>query len=298
MLNKKIFATLALGLLSAPLFAKGTMGIEWVSNDTILYALYFLIVILILMVYMLGKTLNHINSHFSEDGDTSKKSSVWGQLFQVNSVSTDKDMMLDHEYDGIRELGNPPPPWFMFLFYGTIVIAAIYFYRFSISGDGPTQMEEYITEVQDAEAAKKAALAAAPAAGPDITASTVVFSDDAAAAGAGKILFNGKCKVCHGAGGMGIQGVGPNLSDEFWIHGGSASSIFSTIENGVSGKMVPWKGLLTGKQISDVIAYIHALDAVDESAGGKGPEGKKYVPELEQVAPSDATSTESSDTAS
>lgn len=297
MSTKKLLSTLILVLLSAPIFAKGTMDIEWITNTSILYALYALIVVLILMIFLLGKTLNHLNDHFTKDQAPESRRSIWEQIFQVRAVSTDKDMMLDHEYDGIRELGNPAPPWFMFLFYGTIVIAAIYFYRFEISGAGPGQIEEYETEMAEAADLKAAAAAqTAATAGPEITAETVTFSDDAAAISAGKLVFNSNCKVCHGDKGMGMAQVGPNLTDEYWIHGGSPKDLFTTIENGVSGKMTPWKGILTGKQISDVIAYLHAQDYIDEDQGGKAPEGQKYEPAAETPEPEteEADSTASS----
>lgn len=280
MLNKRIITLLALGLFSTPLFAQSAMDIEWVSNTTILYALYFLIVVLVVLVFLLFKTLNHLTNYFNKDDAPETRRSFWEQIFQVKAISTDKDMMLDHEYDGIRELDNPPPPWFMFLFYGTILFGAIYFYRFSIAGTGPTQVEEYQAEVTAAEEAKKAAMATNVDAGPAITATTVAFSTEASALTSGKQLFNANCKVCHGDAG-GMKGVGPNLTDEYWIHGGSPSDIFTTIENGVSGKMTPWKGILTGKQIQDVMSYFNSLDYIAEDAGGQPPQGEKYVPSEE-----------------
>jgi|GEM_PF-3486451 len=290
MLNKKLLATLALGLVSVPIFAEGTMDIEWVTNNTVTYALYFLIVVLIIMVFMLAKTMSHISDHFNQDQPEARQSFM-EKLFQVKSVSTDKDMMLDHEYDGIKELGNPPPPWFMFLFYGTILFAVIYFYRFSISGAGPTQVEEYETEMAEAQAAKDAAKADVVAtAGPMPTAETVEFVTDAAALKSGKTLFNTNCKVCHGEGG-GQPGVGPNLTDEYWIHGGSPADIFNTIENGISGKMTAWKGNLDGNQIQSIMSYINSLDLIDESQGGVAPAGEKYEPAAaEPEAPAEETS--------
>jgi cytochrome c oxidase cbb3-type subunit 3 len=294
MSTKKLLSTLTLVLVSAPIFAESAMDFEWVSNKSILYALYALIVVLILMVILLGKTLGHLTEHFSKDVAPENRRTIWEQIFQVKSVSTDKDMMLDHEYDGIRELGNPAPPWFMFLFYGTILFAVVYIYRYQISGSGPTQLEEYETEMAEAEQIKAAATATAAAtAGPDITAETVTFTDDAEAVKGGKLVFNTNCKVCHADKGMGMAGVGPNLTDEFWIHGGSAKDVFTTIENGVSGKMTPWKGILTGKQISDVMAYVYAQDVITEDQGGKAPEGQKYTPEAEpeatEASPADTT---------
>jgi cytochrome c oxidase cbb3-type subunit 3 len=291
---KSILAVLAISLPFASM-AQGVMETSWVSDKVLLYALYFIIAMLLFFVLVLYRIMNHmrnyLNGAFDKEEDTSNQFSGIERFLQLKPLSSDKDTVIaNHDYDGIQELDNPPPPWFMFLFYGTVLFAVIYISGYLITKNWPSQMEEYETEMAIAEEAKKASLEAA---GNAIDESNVVASTDAADIAAGKAIFIGKCEVCHLAGGIGQ--TGPNLTDDFWIHGGSDADIFKVIKYGVVEKgMVAWKDQLLPKMMQDVVSYIQSLEYVGPENGGKAPEGEKYE-KVKTQAPTTDTQIEATD---
>ena len=178
----------------------------------------------------------------------------------------------------------------MFLFYGCVVIAVIYMGRFLLSDYGYTQEDEYIAEVQAAEAQQNANVASEDL---NIDESNIVALTEASALGAGKKIYIQNCKVCHGDGGKGMTGSGPNLTDEYWKHGGGAQNVFKTIKYGVIEKgMASWKETLNPKKMQEVTSYILSLAGTNPE-GAKAPEGEKWVPkESANAALADSTSGE------
>jgi cytochrome c oxidase cbb3-type subunit 3 len=173
----------------------------------------------------------------------------------------------------------------MYLFYGTIVIATIYFIRFTVIGSGPTQHEEYLAEVKAADIAHEAFLKKAAY---SVDESNVVKSTDANDLAEGKKIFLTKCNACHGNAGQG--GVGPNMTDEYWIHGGDIKDLFKTIKYGVIEKgMQSWQKDLNPIMMQQVASYILTLQGTNP-ADGKAPQGEKYVPG--GAAPKDTTATQ------
>jgi len=274
------------------------METPWITNTALLYSFYVIIAVLLLISLLLFRVMNHMQKYIAgELGEESpevaeeqiNKFRGIERFLQLKPLSSDKDTVLeDHDYDGIRELDNPPPPWFMFLFYGTILFAIVYLTGYTWTGSWPNQEEEYQAQVEEAEALRAEALAASEA---SIDESNVVASTDATDIAAGKAIFVSKCVVCHLDGGKGM--TGPNLTDEYWVHGGSDAEIFKTIKYGVVEKgMISWQDQLTPKMMQDVVSYIQALDYVSPEDGGKAPEGEKYEPE-DAATPSDAENTAS-----
>jgi cytochrome c oxidase cbb3-type subunit III len=203
-------------------------------------------------------------------------------------MAQERDELLDHEYDGIREYDNPLPRWWLGLFYATIVFAAIYvpYYLF---GFGPTEAQMYQQELAEARqlypqqaamatapaapAAPGAPAAAAPAAGPaGIADPSVVGNAQAIAAGAA--VFKANCTPCHGEHGQGI--IGPNLTDNFWLHGNRFEDIVHTIYNGVPDKgMISWKSTLNPQKINEVAAYVMSIHG-SNPPNPKPPQGQEY----------------------
>lgn len=189
-------------------------------------------------------------------------------------MTKEETILLDHEYDGIKELDNNLPPWWKNLFYLTIIFAVGYMLYYHVF-DGPTQEMEYDREV----AAANIAIAEYKKNNPDlIDASTVEMLTDASDINAGKSIYDTNCAVCHRPDGGG--GIGPNLTDEYWILGGDIASVYNVVsEGGRAGKgMVAWKGELNPLEIAQVSSYILTLQGTDP-ADAKGPEGDLYVPE-------------------
>ena len=263
-----------------------------------------------------------------------------------------KDVLLDHNYDGIQELDNDLPPWWLWLFYLSIAFAVVYMFYYHFIGIGPSSAEEYMMEMnpnyvaegsvagggifngykspyyspkgemtprvleqmkkyigpeitgnelvmeamrRSDEATREklketfpelweqltaggAALTKAPAAQPkaEATAEPVANIEpltDEASLAAGKNIFVTNCSSCHGK--LGEGGIGPNLTDDYWIHGAGMGNVVKVITNGVPAKgMITWKGILTEDQIKQVASYILTLHG-SNPPNAKAPQGEK-----------------------
>lgn len=199
------------------------------------------------------------------------KPNIWTKLLSLRPIAEEKDIVIPHSYDGINELNNPIPRWFNVLFYGTLIFAAVYLYCYHV-GDGPNQDQEYETEMVQAAKDKVQFLARSSEKYDENSVKV-----DPAMIAEGKMVYNANCTACHGPNGEGL--VGPNLSDEFWIHGGKVNDVFKTIKYGVLDKgMTAWEKTLSSKKIAQVSNYILSLQGTNP-ANAKAPQGVKYVPE-------------------
>ncbi|MEM8998954.1 MAG: cbb3-type cytochrome c oxidase N-terminal domain-containing protein [Bacteroidota bacterium] len=202
---------------------------------------------------------------------------TWGKDFyrrltKSKSIETEGEIILDHNYDGIRELDNVLPPWWVYMFYATIVFSIIYLVRFHIVGDH-TQAEEYEIQVAEAKIAieeyKKTAKNL-------VDVNTVEVLTDASDLSAGEKIFTTNCVVCHMADGGG--GIGPNLTDAHWILGGGIKNVFNTIsEGGRDGKgMVAWKNSLKPVEMAQVASYVLQFQGTVPT-NPKAPEGEIWI---------------------
>lgn len=188
---------------------------------------------------------------------------------RMKPVDQQADMMLDHNYDGIREMDYGMPPWLKYVFIGTFLFALFYVPAYLIFDIIPDQTTEYEAQVE--EAALRAEVRA-KAGIMSITAETAELQSDEAVIAAGKKIYIANCAVCHAADGGG--GVGPNLTDEYWIHDEDIAGVFTTVSEGVPAKgMIPWKGNLNPQQIQDVSNYVLSLVG-QEAADPKEPQGE------------------------
>lgn len=195
---------------------------------------------------------------------------IWTKLMGLKPISEEKDIMMEHEFDGIYELDNPTPAWFMGLFYATVIFAVVYLLNYHVFEWSPLQDEEYAIEMKTAETEKAAFLAKS---GNLIDENSVKVSADAETIAAGKAVFTQNCIACHGALGEGT--VGPNLTDEFTLHGGTINDIFKTIKYGVPEKgMISWEKTLTPKQTAEVSNFILSLKGTNPP-NPKAPQGEK-----------------------
>lgn len=186
------------------------------------------------------------------------------------ALEDEEDIMLDHEYDGIRELDNHLPPWWKGLFYACIAFAIVYIALYEITGTFPTQTEEF--EIKMAVAAKEVEAYKKTQANNIDETNAKFVKDDAAAIGAGKAIFTKNCATCHGQKGEG--GIGPNVTDEYWLYGGDVKGIFKTIKYGAKNGMKSWKKDLKPEEIQNVASFILTLQGT-KPANAKEPQGKK-----------------------
>ena len=183
----------------------------------------------------------------------------------------DDDRTLGHAYDGIEEYDNPLPSWWVWIFWVTIAFSAGYYAYYQL-GPGPSIVAEY--EAESRALAERAA-AATPRVAGATEESIAALQRDAAAMARAKETFATRCAPCHGPAAQGI--VGPNLTDEFWLHGGRLVEIAKTIADGVSEKgMIPWKAQLPPEEIRALAAWIGTLSGTNPP-NPKAPEGQKVA---------------------
>ena len=186
-------------------------------------------------------------------------------------ILSDEQLLLDHEYDGIRELDNKLPSWYMFLFYITILFAIVYMINYHVLGKQNKMFDEYTQEMTEAQMIKEELLKS----GALINVNNVTVLSDAEDLKKGKEIFTVNCIQCHGAGGEGT--VGPNLTDDFWVHGGGIKNVFNVISEGVPAKgMITWKLQLNPKQIQQVASYVLTFKGTNPP-NGKAPEGTIWI---------------------
>jgi len=190
------------------------------------------------------------------------------KLTRSSELEEENDLLLDHDYDGIKELDNVLPPWWVYLFYGTIAFAAIYLVRFHIYDDY-TQEEEF-NQAMELAALEKSKLPKNPA--DEVSYETVVAITDATRLAKGKEIFNNACAACHKSDGGGS--IGPNLTDKHWINGGGIKNIFKIISEGSKNNpsMIAWKSNLSSGDIQSIASYILTLQGTNP-AGAKPAEG-------------------------
>lgn len=212
----------------------------------------------------------------------------WNQLdkkWMTRAVPIEKeaDVLLDHDYDGIKELDNALPPWWKYGFYITIVIGFIYLYNYHVSGSGKNPEQEYAMEMAEGKKQEEAYMAKTK----DLVDENNITLSDAAGIAAGKALYTQSCVACHAADGGG--GIGPNLTDNNWIHGGSLNNIYQTIKNGYPEKgMQAWQSMYSPVQMKNLTSFVKSLTGT-KPANPKAPQGDSYADEPTGTNP-DSTS--------
>jgi cytochrome c oxidase cbb3-type subunit 3 len=172
-------------------------------------------------------------------------------------------LLIDHDFDGIKELDNPPPPWLVYLFYASIIFAGIYFFVYHVFKTADTQEERYEEELAKFESSQ-----------PTETLK-LAFTNNKEELAKGEELYNTKtCATCHGAKLEG-NSIGPNLTDEYWIHGNTIENLVDIISNGNIPKgMTAFKTQMTPEEIVWVSSYIWSKQG-SNPANAKEPQGEK-----------------------
>ncbi len=269
---KKFLITLFLGLGIAPgVFSQTADASKSASflDDPMLsfylvVAFIFVIAILVLLVavYML-QVLNIMVRQAEQEKaarlgiEIKPAPSAWQKLWDswnaLKPMEKEADILLDHNYDGIKELDNHLPPWWKWLFYFTIGFAVVYLFVFHVFDTLPSQLQEYDNEVAYAQAEAQKLKASNPVAAIDEN--SVEATTDALALADGKVTFLNTCASCHRKDGGGD--IGPNLTDDYWLHGSKITDVFKVVKHGVPGtNMIAWDGVISPEKMRNVSSYL------------------------------------------
>jgi cytochrome c oxidase cbb3-type subunit 3 len=282
--QQKILGIIALLMMSSVAFAADE-PVAVAVNNTISglspTAFYSLITVVGVELLVLLWLLYHLKSLLAKETVTAAveteevKESLfakwWSKANNFRPVQEEANIDLGHDYDGIRELDNRLPPWWLYGFYICIIFACIYLWRYHVTHTAPSSLEELAAVMKKAEAEKEDYLKKAA---NNVNENTVTYLSDASALDAGKKIFVTACAACHAADGGGT--VGPNLVDEYWLHGGSISDVFKSIKYGWPEKgMKSWKDDYSPVQIAQLASYIKSIKGT-KPATAKEPQGEVY----------------------
>ncbi|MES2374258.1 MAG: cbb3-type cytochrome c oxidase N-terminal domain-containing protein [Bacteroidota bacterium] len=289
--SAKIFSIAAFLLLSSSVFAADAPVAPIVTDDTIgglssttFYGLLGVVlvelIILLVLVYNLKFLLKKETEKIYVEKEAKKINwlKYWDKFNSLRPIKEEGQIDLGHDYDGIRELDNRLPPWWLYGFYACIVFAVIYLWRYEVSHTAPSSLEEYNMAMQKGAEEKEAYLLKSASNVDENTVKLLVNESDLAS---GKTIFTSTCAACHAADGGGL--VGPNLTDDYWLHGGGVKEIFKTIKYGWQEKgMKSWKDDYTPVQIAQLTSYIKSLRG-KKPAQPKEAQGELMIEETKDV---------------
>ena len=254
--------------------------LNFFENPLVWFALIgFVTVIILKEVVTVMATSKAKELQDEKDGILPEDPNLWIKKLLVKwtrakLVEEEQDIVLDHNYDGIKELDNSLPPWWVYMFYATIVFAVVYLVRFEVM-DGATPEMEYEAAVAEA----RIQVNKYKATSPDVfDIENVTLLTEASDIKRGKAVFNLNCASCHLADGGGA--IGPNLTDKHWILGGGIKNVFNTVYNGGrDGKgMIAWNKTLKPEDIAKVSSYVISLQGTTPEKA-KAPEGEIWEEE-------------------
>lgn len=291
-MKRRAYKRLAIGILIAVLFpSTGALAQEQTAGETqfLLYLVSGMVLVTLIAAVAISfyvvRVVNMLTEQVARERAArqgiayASQPSLWKRLSQkltrAAPIEKEEEILLDHSYDGIRELDNYLPPWWKWLFYGTIVWAVGYLIVYHVINILPLSEAEYLAEVERVQAMRATREVV------EIDEANLVYTPDDAIIKRGQEIFTSNCASCHRNDGGG--GIGPNLTDDYWIHGGSLSNIFATIKNGVPEKgMISWAPILKPEEIRDASFFVMALRGTNV-ADGKEPQGELYKEQQEQA---------------
>lgn len=231
-------------------------------------------ILLGISAFVIIEANSHIRKYAKTSGTKEFGDSIWSNFYlsltDALPIEKEEDVQLNHAYDGIRELDNKLPPWWLYMFYVCILWAGVYMWYYHVSDKGLNQLAEYNAEMEVGKALQAEKFAKAEETINENSVVALTGNDIEQ----GKLRYNNFCSACHLANGGGS--VGPNLTDPYWIHGGGIKNIFKTIKYGVPEKgMIAWSKQLRPKEIQQVASFVLSLQGTNPP-NAKSPQGDKY----------------------
>jgi cytochrome c oxidase cbb3-type subunit 3 len=269
---KKFFLLLALVATGQSLSAQNIITApKTPQEETIFWVLVGLIGLIVAIIILLLITAFQLISILQRETNlvTGEQISFWERAIGFKPKSMEKKLLLDEDFDGIKELNNPIPAWFNWFFGATIAFALLYLPIYHIWKIADLQEQEYEKEVKLAEIKKEEYLRKVA---NSIDEKNVTLVTDAKQLQIGQDLYKANCASCHGQKGEGL--VGPNLTDEYWLYGGKVNDVFKTIKYGTNKGMPAWQKQLNPLQIQQIASYIHTLKGTNPP-NAKEPQGTK-----------------------
>lgn len=241
--------------------------------DTSHYVIIVAILIIFSILYAQLRLIHKLASQLRVQEYKANKVTTWSLFIKkitgAKAIEKETDILLDHDYDGIKELDNNLPPWWIYSFYISIFFAIIYLGHYHLFNTGDLMIAEYQNELLEAQQNINAKKASGDLVIIDET--NVELLTDAISVETGAKLYTSLCAACHGNEGQGL--VGPNLTDAYWVHGGEFKEIFSSIKYGIPEKgMIAWKSQLSPSQIQKVTSFIMSIQG-NTPPNPKAPEG-------------------------
>ncbi len=243
------------------------------------FLIFFIYVLVMTIIFLIGQ-----NKKPEEEREMVRK--LDKLINDAKPIEEEHALLLHHNYDGIQELDNNLPPWWKYLFYATIVFSVVYMGYYHVS-NGPSSAQEYEQEVRQAQLALAASSGQAT-----VNVDNVKLLSDAASLAKGKDIYDKNCATCHGTKGEGL--VGPNLTDDYWIHGGSIQQIFVVLVEGVLVKGMPsWRAQFSSQDLEAVGSYVKTLHGTNPP-NAKEAQGDLYKEEVvkDSTVKSDSTKVE------
>lgn len=288
---KTILSTISASIMTAEAMSQpAEYAINSLVNDPLLplYITAAAVVLLFIFVTVVTiyviRVLNYLTRESERENALKcgltyvRKESWWKRFVQKMNASVplekERDIELEHSYDGIRELDNHLPPWWRWLFNGSIAFAVVYMLVYHVTDSLPLSHDEYKHELAMAEEEMKKYQSSQPQV--VIDENTIEYNADPAAIEKGKSVFmNSNCGGCHRGDGGGNT-IGPNLADEYWLHGGEIRNIFQTIKNGVVEKGMPaWGKSMSAQDVRDVTFFVMSLQGTNPP-DAKPPQGEIF----------------------
>lgn len=225
-----------------------------------------IIVFLVAAISVMRGAKNALSDDYSEEEELSSTSTLSKVLVGAVDIEDEESILMDHDFDGIKELDNDLPPWWLWMFYATIIFSVIYVFIYHVMDSAPLQDEAYVIEMAKAEEEVEAYKLSS---GMAIDENNVELITDETELAKGKVIFIENCVVCHNQYGEGASG--PNLTDEYWVYGGDVKEVFASVKYGTKNGMPEHESKFNPLELQNVVSYVKSLPFKE----GKEPEGEK-----------------------